>query len=379
MSEDSIQVRPVTDADRARWDAFVEAQPGASPYHLFAWKLAMEAAYRVETHYRIAESGAGEVLGILPAARVPRPIVRGPLCSLPYCDRGEPLAMDESIAQRLLGTLHREVLGRHEIRSTETSPSPTGAATASDRNMQSLATVNFEPGEKVRLLLDLPDNSEALFSGFKAKHRSQIRKAMKNGLEADLGNERERVSEFFEVFCRNMRDLGSPTHSRRWFEMIAKHYGERCIIGLVRLEDKVIGGGIVLRCGNGAAIPWASTLREYNHLAPNMLLYWTLLAHCADTGVRHFDFGRSSYGEGTYRFKVQWGAMAKKLRWEIHAASRPSGRDRIRGSKEPQAPLPPLRTKWWSATRSFAQSAMSKLPVPISMALGSRLRPFISL
>jgi hypothetical protein len=47
-----------------------------------------------------------------------------------------------------------------------------------------------------------------------------------------------------------------------------------------------------------------------------MLLYWELLAQCADNGIRVFDFGRSSFGEGTFRFKKQWGAQPYLLTWQ---------------------------------------------------------------
>jgi hypothetical protein len=62
-------------------------------------------------------------------------------------------------------------------------------------------------------------------------------------------------------------------------------------------------------------IPWASSLREHNFCSPNMLLYWSALEFACDRGDRVFDFGRSTPGEGTYRFKEQWGAKPVPLYW----------------------------------------------------------------
>ncbi|MEZ5583585.1 MAG: GNAT family N-acetyltransferase [Candidatus Competibacteraceae bacterium] len=62
-------------------------------------------------------------------------------------------------------------------------------------------------------------------------------------------------------------------------------------------------------------IPWASSLRKYNSLSPNMLLYWSVLEFACKKGYRIFDFGRSTPGEGTYRFKEQWGAKPVQLYW----------------------------------------------------------------
>lgn len=44
-----------------------------------------------------------------------------------------------------------------------------------------------------------------------------------------------------------------------------------------------------------------------------MLIHWTFLARAADHGFSRFDFGRSSVGEGTYKFKEQWGDKAGRL------------------------------------------------------------------
>lgn len=46
-----------------------------------------------------------------------------------------------------------------------------------------------------------------------------------------------------------------------------------------------------------------------------MLLYWSLLRYASDSGYKEFDFGRSTPGEGTYKFKEQWGAEPSPLYW----------------------------------------------------------------
>jgi hypothetical protein len=46
------------------------------------------------------------------------------------------------------------------------------------------------------------------------------------------------------------------------------------------------------------------------------LLYWTLLQRAFEAGCEVFDFGRSTPGEGTFKFKEQWGARPVPLNWE---------------------------------------------------------------
>jgi lipid II:glycine glycyltransferase (peptidoglycan interpeptide bridge formation enzyme) len=63
-------------------------------------------------------------------------------------------------------------------------------------------------------------------------------------------------------------------------------------------------------------IPWASTLRSYNHTSINMIMYWKILEFAVQQGFEVFDFGRCSEDAGTYRFKQQWGAEPVKLYWD---------------------------------------------------------------
>jgi len=60
---------------------------------------------------------------------------------------------------------------------------------------------------------------------------------------------------------------------------------------------------------------WSSSLYEFSHLKPNMFLYWSILCFAGEKGFRTFDFGRSSVGSGTHRFKKQWGAEEVPLHW----------------------------------------------------------------
>jgi hypothetical protein len=46
-----------------------------------------------------------------------------------------------------------------------------------------------------------------------------------------------------------------------------------------------------------------------------MLLYWTCLAFACEQGFATFDFGRSTAGEKTYKFKEQWGAKPSPMNW----------------------------------------------------------------
>jgi len=287
------------------YDAYVASACQALPYHHRAWLSAVVSAYRHRA-WIVSAHQDDRLCGVLPLVEVKRPIGAPELVSLPFCDLAGPLADTDAIALMLVEGAKQLArasgAGLLELRH--------GGEPLSEEEVAAAGPV------KVRMVMALPENSEALFRSFRPKLRSQIRKAGKNGLRAEIRTDPQAVHVFYEVFAANMRRLGSPVHARDWFEALQEGYGDQMLVGLVYQDTLPVGAGIVLVSGQRACIPWASTLAEFNHLAPNMLLYWTLLSHVCDQGCREFDFGRSTLGEGTYRFKKQWGARPWRLIWE---------------------------------------------------------------
>src|SRR5258705_159171 len=71
----------------------------------------------------------------------------------------------------------------------------------------------------------------------------------------------------------------------------------------------------LLAHGDTLEISWASSLRAHKQSPPNMLLYWRAIQFASERGYRRLDFGRSTHDSGTYRFKLQWGAVPTRQYW----------------------------------------------------------------
>ncbi len=348
-----MNIRQTTESDREQWDNYAEFHPEATPYHLFAWSTAIRNAYGFKNFNLIAEEN-NRVSGIFPMTMLKIPLQRPELVALPYCDIGAPLGTSpETIAEMLRTALS---IAKKNNASMVHIRGGIGTDFLADHKYQVQAS-----SKKVRMLLELPESAEKLQEGFKSKLRSQIRKAEKNGLTFQFAN--EKVDDFYSVFSINMRDLGSPVHSKKWFEEIIKQYADNAKVGLVYHNDKAIGAGIILRVGNTIAIPWASTLGRFNHLNPNMMLYWKFLEFAADNGAQVFDFGRSTPDEGTYKFKAQWGATPEPLTWHDIFLN-----DIVQ--KEKSGP---------NNYRQIAKNIWQKLPLGLANFLGPVVRKYIKL
>jgi len=349
-----IQIHSATPSNKALWNQYIQAHPQATAYHNFAWVESVEQAYGHLNASLIAWDN-NKVVGVLPVIKMHTPLSGTFLCSLPFCDIGHALADNEHIITALLEQLKTLKIssGAKKIEYRDSAAS----AAASTPMTEALQ------GKKVRMLLPLPDTSDQLLKKFKSKLRSQIRKAEKNGLTYQIGNNPELLDKFYQVLIHNMRKLGSPVHSKSWFQALRRNYKEDLLISIVYIEKTPIGAGIILHNNNKTCIPWASTLAEYNHLAPNMLLYWTLLKEATDSGAKEFDFGRSTYGEGTFKFKRQWGAQPQLLNWHLpgHHLSSPATQEKANN------------------LRKIAEQIWSRLPIGMTTLIGPKIRKYISL
>ena len=215
---------------------------------------------------------------------------------------------------------------------------------------------------KARMMLELPQSSEILMNSFKAKLRSQIKRPVKEGMISKIGGI-ELIDDFYKVFSINMRDLGSPVHSRKLIRKVIEKFGTKSRIIVVYKERYPVACSLIIGFKDTLENPWSSALRKYSRFSPNMLLYWSMLKYACDNGFRYFDFGRSTPGEGTYKFKQQWGAKPTVLHW--HYISDNGFIDETESSQ---------KSKFDSAVRYW-----QKLPVSLTKIMGPNIRKYIGL
>jgi FemAB-related protein (PEP-CTERM system-associated) len=287
--------------DDAGWDRFVREQPGSRSPHLLAWKTVIESTFGHQTHYLLSQGQDGEIDGVLPLVRLRSRLFGDFLVSVPFLNYGGPLASREETAHGLM----RAAVGK--------------AGELGVSHLEVRTETNTDYGLQVRsskhsLRLGLPSSADRLWQGFSPKLRSQIKRAQREPVTVTIGGDGE-MDGFYEVFARNMRDLGTPVYSRRFFESILRELPGSTWICSVRIGERPVAAGFLLGFGGTLEIPWASSLREFNRFSPNMLLYWAILQFACEHGFAVFDFGRSSPDSGPYRFKLQWGAEPVPLYW----------------------------------------------------------------
>ncbi len=296
------------------WDRYVANHAQGGVYHLYGWKRIFERAYRLHVHHLMvvddrSDPGRSRVRGICSLFLLNSPGSRRRLIASPYVDLGGILA-DDAGSEALLIQEAVKIARTTRSRWIELRQSDALASLSAGDERWRVQVSSHKAG----LQRPLPLTADELMQSFKSKLRSQIRKAMKNGLTHAVGGV-ELLPAFYAVFSHNMRDLGSPVHPYRLFEEVMCTFGSKARVVLVHRGRAVVAGALVLEFKNRLHNPWASSLRAHRRLGANMLLYWAMMAHACDTGANVFDFGRSSPGAGTFSFKRQWGAMPTPLFW----------------------------------------------------------------
>jgi FemAB-related protein (PEP-CTERM system-associated) len=211
---------------------------------------------------------------------------------------------------------------------------------------------------KITVVLDLSDSPLVQFNRFDSKLRSQIRRPQKEGVTIKFGP--DQVTPFFGVFARHMRDLGTPTQSLAFFQELAQQFPEDCQFACAYLDGTAVAAGCGFYFADEFEMTWASSLREYNRQAPNMLLYWACIERAIEHGVKQFNFGRCSPGSGPHRFKMQWGGREEPL-WWYGVAATPS-------ITTPSPHVGPFR---------FGPRIWRRLPASIAAAVGPSIVRYI--
>lgn len=327
--------------DPQKWDAFVDRHPDSTGYHLWAWKGVFEHVFDHKTTYLSAERD-GAICGVLPLVRFRSPLFGRFLVSLPFVNYGGVVADDDGAAHALVAraaSLARRDRAKHvELRHR-------------GRRFEALAPKEH----KVSMLLPLPSTTDELWAGLDRKVRNQVRKAEKSGLSVEIGG-LEHIDDFYRVYAQNMRDLGTPVYARRLFAEVMTRFPDRTRLVVIASNRVPVAAGLTWQWRDTIEVPWASSLRAYNAMSPNNLLYWTILQQAIGSGATVLDFGRSTPNEGTFHFKRQWGAQPLPLCWEY---------DLIDGALPDQSPKNPKF--------HLAIEAWKRLPLPIANLIGPRL------
>ena len=335
-------------ADGKKWDSFVQTCERATAYHLFSWRHVITETFAHPCHYLAAIDSHGTWQGVLPLVHVRGWPFGNTLVSLPFVNYGGMLFKTSEAATRLIDSAE-------ELRKS------VGADLVELRHVESCVALPTK-SHKVTMILGLGPDADSQWKGLNGKVRNQVRKAQSSNLHSTIG-QAELLDDFYRVFVRNMRDLGSPVLPKRFFSSVLDSFQDSTRIIAIYQGAEVVSAGILHWFKDAMEVPWASSLREFNSLCPNNLMYWEAIRFAIGRGFRTFDFGRCSPDGGTYKFKSQWNAKPVVLNWQYVA---------VEGNQLPDQ-------QDYGKKYQLAVNLWQHLPVGVTRIIGPSIRKRINL
>lgn len=326
------------------WNDFARAQAGYTHFHRYEWRGLIERTFGHECIYLAARNDAGALEAVLPLVRVKSVLFGHYLVSMPFLNYGGPIGTERAVQALVRDAV---ALARRD-----------GVKLIELRSRIPLAVDLPVSHRKITVILELEKSADATFKRFEAKLKSQVRRPQKEGVTMSFGP--DQVEPFFHVFSHHMRDLGTPTQSKRFFDEIATTFPEDAWFACAYLRGQPVAAGCGFRFADEFELTWAASLRAHNREAPNMLLYWSLMDRAIGAGVRNFNFGRCTPGSGPHRFKMQWGGREEPLWW-------------YGASKDPDATTPSPN----AGAYSWGPRLWRHLPTSVATALGPGIVRYI--
>lgn len=337
-----MKIRELTKDYERLWDEWVKKSNETTFYHQIGWRNVVQRTYKHKPIYLIAE-GNNEIKGILPIFHMKSVLFGSKLVSIPFAPYGGVCAESEEAEKLLIEEAKNIVVkdgsGYLELRHT------------SKRNISFVTSEAY-----VTLILELSENPVIAWEKLNKKVRNATRKAIKSGLEVISG--KKYLDEFYRVYVRGMRDLGTPPHHINFFRNLLIEFPEKTEIAVVKHRDDIIASMFILFFKDTAIAGWASAEKEYFGYNPNNLLYWEVVKDCCERRYKYFDFGRSLRGSGTFRFKEHWGAKPTQLHYQYYL-------NKVKG-------IPSVTQE--SPTRKKFAKVWNKLPLSLTKLIGPKIR-----
>ncbi len=262
---------------------------------LDSWTGLVREIYGYETH-RFEAVKNNEVTGILALTHVQHPIFGNYLATSPFGSFGgfafsSAEAQDSLLkeAQKLADDLNVDYA---VVRFIEDDNAP-------------LSTWIQNPIYST-YLIDLPSNPEDLMQTFGHQHRKHTRQSLRKGFKVQFGH-LELLDETYEALARSMHELGSPYHSKKYLRTMASLLGENLEFAVIKDgKDSLVGSAVLAYHGTTATNLHANILQKYRSDYAGECLYWNILEHYIQKGIKICDMGRSLNGSGNETFKFKW-------------------------------------------------------------------------
>ena len=284
-------VREMKPGEELLWDDYVLSNEFSTPLQFAAWKTIFEKVYDSKTHFLLLEEN-GKVLGVLPLLHIKSFIAGNYLTSLP----GGLLANNDDAASLLL-----------DYAKLLVEKNRANYLILRDGRKKWHDSELITDEEHLNLIIHIQSDLEEVHDAMKRRVRTLVNRSLKNGLIANHGWDLQ--DDFYPVYSSAMREIGTPTFGRKFFNQI--HLSLHPLT--ISHNGEILGGGYIAPHRNCIHCLWSGLLRDYYDLYISHFLYWEVIRYAHQKGYEKVNLGRCRRESGLYFFKKGFGGRVQPL------------------------------------------------------------------
>jgi FemAB-related protein (PEP-CTERM system-associated) len=294
-----MRIEQLEDLRAGQWDDYVDSCPNGTIFHRVAWRDVIRKSTGHRPYFLAALEGES-VCGVLPLFLLNTGIFGKMAVSLPFLNVGGIIS-DSPEAEKALAdesAAYAQKAGLRYVELRQRYPTQLDLP-VSDRKVVSIFPLSGGP--------------EAVYSRLHQNVRNKIRKAEKNEVIIEKGA--GGLRDFYSVYARNLRDLGTPVISYNFFQCIVDAFPDEAEVYVARRRGEVIGAKLVLFDHQTCYFVWAAARRDRMKYAPVQALNWAAIQDACKNECVEIDMGRSTRDSSQQSFKKYWGVEVHPLPW----------------------------------------------------------------
>ena len=279
------------------WMDYVYSKKDAPVSEMPAWRRFFKEVYNIDS-YNYGVLDDNKLIGAVSLYHIKSPLIGNMLVSSPFYGHGGFYADSEYVSKNLLDKID-ELSEDLEVDYIEL------------RLDKSLPGSYKQNTDFLEFDLKLPSSIDEVWkSCLSSNARQNIRKSQKSNIRFNSSGD---SLNCYKLLSETIRDLGTPFHHKKYFELLYKHFKDNIYFSEVYLDNRLAAGAIVIHNGYSILTPLIGSLKIRRNTGVNYFQYWSIIEKCISDGIKRFEFGRSRKGTPHVNFKTKWGTNTVQL------------------------------------------------------------------